>query len=510
MTVLINLVLVASACASTLRWLRVAQREHYLPGSASRFAIRWWTSEPTNVILAVVLAISMVTTFFSGYSGLAVAFVLVVGPYGLSLKGSTSSLAWTQRLKRLAGITAGIYAIVGLTVTLTIGGRIASALLALLGVIVPLLIDAACMVAMPLEAKKLQPFIDQASTRLRSIAPRVVAITGSYGKTSTKNHLAELLSGSLAVVPSPRSFNNRAGLARAVNEQLIEGTQVFIAEMGTYGPGEIADLCSWCPPEVAVLTAIGPVHLERFGSLDVTLAAKAEIAEHATTVVLNADDAYLVKLIEPLEAEGKRVIKASATKRDASVALVPAGDGYDLLIEGKSHGSVRLPEGIQVTNVACAIGAGIALGIDPGSLLARTALLAPAAHRLNVADAPSGVRVIDDTFNANPAGARAALDLLSAQEISGRRVVVTPGMIELGPDQREENERFAARCAEIADILVVVRHSNRAALKRGALRAGGAELRFEDTRDQAVAWVREQLGPGDCVLYENDLPDNYP
>jgi UDP-N-acetylmuramoyl-tripeptide--D-alanyl-D-alanine ligase len=204
------------------------------------------------------------------------------------------------------------------------------------------------------------------------------------------------------------------------------------------------------------------------------------------------------------------VIQASATKRDASVALVPAGDGYDLLIEGKSHGSVRLPEGIQVTNVACAIGAGIALGIDPGSLLARTALLAPAAHRLNVADAPSGVRVIDDTFNANPAGARAALDLLSAQEISGRRVVVTPGMIELGPDQREENERFAARCAEIADILVVVRHSNRAALKRGALRAGGAELRFEDTRDQAVAWVREQLGPGDCVLYENDLPDNYP
>ena len=110
--------------------------------------------------------------------------------------------------------------------------------------------------------------------------PRVVAITGSYGKTSTKNHLAQLL-GDDGVVVTPRSFNNRAGLSRAINENLADGTRVFVAEMGTYGPGEIRALCSWCVPEIAIVTAIGPVHLERMKRLEVIEAAKYEITERA-------------------------------------------------------------------------------------------------------------------------------------------------------------------------------------------------------------------------------------
>ena len=117
-----------------------------------------------------------------------------------------------------------------------------------------------------------------------------IVLGGSYGKTSTKGYLAHLLAGRYSVVASPRSFNNRAGLARTVNELLVPGTDVLIAEMGAYGPGEIAELCRWLPPEVAVITAIGPVHLERFKSLDRTLAAKAEITVGAETVVLNVDD----------------------------------------------------------------------------------------------------------------------------------------------------------------------------------------------------------------------------
>jgi UDP-N-acetylmuramoyl-tripeptide--D-alanyl-D-alanine ligase len=510
MTVIVDFVLMAAAIASALRWLRVVQREHYLAGSTTRFALRWWASDAMNLVLVAVLGISLGACFWSRYGGFAVSIIVLVGPYGLDLKGSTSSLAWTQRLKRLAAISAAIYVLVGLILLLVIGGTVGTALFALLAVVVPVLIDGACVVATPIEARLTQPFIEQAAARLSALSPRVVAITGSYGKTSTKHHLAHVVSGSLTVVPSPRSFNNRAGLARAVNEHLVEGTQVFIAEMGTYGPGEIAELCSWCPPDIAVMTAIGPVHLERFGSLDITVAAKAEITERASTVVLNVDDGRLVNLVSSLEAQGKRVIQASATTRDATVALIADGERHELIVEGTSYGLVVIPEGLQVTNVACAVGASLALGLPLEVIVNRIASLPAVQNRLTVAVAPSGVRVIDDTFNANPAGARAALALLEAQAVSGRKIVVTPGMIELGPAQREENETFGARCAEVADIVVIVRRTNRSALKRGAERAGGCELRFEDTRDEAVGWVRQHLGPGDCVLYENDLPDNYP
>src|ERR1019366_4571845 len=144
----------------------------------------------------------------------------------------------------------------------------------------------------PVEARLSKRFVDEASKRLIAVDPKVVAITGSYGKTSTKGYVAHLLSGRFRVLATPRSFNNQAGLARTVNELLLPGTEVFIAEMGTYGVGEIASMVEWVRPDVSVLTAIGPVHLERFETLETTLRAKSEIAEDAEVVVVNIDDSY--------------------------------------------------------------------------------------------------------------------------------------------------------------------------------------------------------------------------
>jgi UDP-N-acetylmuramoyl-tripeptide--D-alanyl-D-alanine ligase len=123
--------------------------------------------------------------------------------------------------------------------------------------------------------------------------------------------------------------------------------------------------------------------------------------------------------------------------------------------------------------------------------------------------AASGVTVIDDTFNANPAGAAAALSLLARHGAGGRRVVVTPGMVELGGDQDRENEAFARAAAAVATDVLIVQRTNRAPLQRGAA-GGAASVMLVDTREDAVAWVREHLGPGDAVLYENDLPDHFP
>ena len=204
----------------------------------------------------------------------------------------------------------------------------------------------------------------EATARLRRVDPTVVAITGSYGKTSTKGHIAHLVRPTRAVVATPASFNNRAGLARAVNEHLADGTEVFVAEMGTYGPGEIAELCRWCPPDVAVITAIGPVHLERFGSEDRIVEAKSEILERADDVVLAVDDPRLAALAERAAAEGKRVVRCSASDRAADVCVVRSADGSRL--SAFVHGSLlvadlAVPPGVQPTNLACAIAVALVL-----------------------------------------------------------------------------------------------------------------------------------------------------
>jgi UDP-N-acetylmuramoyl-tripeptide--D-alanyl-D-alanine ligase len=323
------------------------------------------------------------------------------------------------------------------------------------------------------------------------------------------------------MVASPRSFNNRAGLARTVNELLVPGTDVLVAEMGAYGPGEIASLCAWLPPTVAVITAIGPVHLERFGSLERTLEAKAEITAGAETVVLNVDDERLAGLAERLTGEGRRVLACSARDASADVAVVAEDGGLALVVGGERAGLAGLSGGqlpAATTNVACAAAAAIALGCTPAEVLERLGSLPVAENRLQRSVAPNGIVVLDDTFNANPAGAALALDLLAQSGGPGvRRAVITPGMVELGPLQAAENATFARRAAGVATDVVVVGRSNRKALlagvAEGRVAAGGGrgpEVTVVGTRDDAVAWVREHLQAGDVVLYENDLPDHFP
>jgi UDP-N-acetylmuramoyl-tripeptide--D-alanyl-D-alanine ligase len=356
------------------------------------------------------------------------------------------------------------------------------------------------------------------------VAPTVVAITGSFGKTSTKGHIASLVGSTRSVVATPASFNNRAGLARAVNEHLTEGTEVFIAEMGTYGLGEIAELCRWCPPDIAVITAIGPVHLERFGTEQRIVEAKSEIIEPAGDVVLQVDDVRLAALAERAESQGKRVIRCSAVDRTADVCVLRLEGGSRM--SAFAHGSalaedVGLPIGVQPANLACAIAVALVLKVDPEVVGARLGALPAIDHRLQAVPSASGAVILDDTYNSNPAGARAALGALVS--VAGdavapdrsrptRAVVVTPGMVELGTRQFGENREFGAAVAATATDLVIVGRTNRRALLAGAGANGDSSVAttLVADRGQAVDWVREHLGPGDVVLYENDLPDHYP
>jgi UDP-N-acetylmuramoyl-tripeptide--D-alanyl-D-alanine ligase len=502
--------LVATAL-SGLRWLRVAQREHYLADSSSRFALRWWTTRPVNQLGALIALAGLVVASKWPAAAFATAAVVALGPLGLGVKGRTSPLRWTRRLKTLAAVW------VVLRVAIVLAGVLsgfAASICAAGAVVVPALVDMACVITGPLETRLAEGYVRRASERLRRVQPKVVAITGSFGKTSTKGYVAHLLSGSMAVVASPASFNNRAGLARAVNEHLAQGTDVFVAEMGTYGRGEIAALCSWMRPDVAVITAIGPVHLERFGSEDEIVLAKSEILADAPCCVIVIDDPRLASLAEDARARGKRVwrVSTSVDRADAEVVVAGDADGWRVAA-GEKLVAAGVATSAQAANVGCAVAVALELGVAQSEIARLLGSLPVAAHRLERREARSGFVVLDDTYNSNPAGARSALAALSQFAEDGkRRVVVTPGMVELGARQASENAAFAREVAGEATDLVVVGRTNRRALVAGFTRArsNSASLLEFNRRKQAASWVREHLGPGDVVLYENDLPDHYP
>jgi UDP-N-acetylmuramoyl-tripeptide--D-alanyl-D-alanine ligase len=170
---------------------------------------------------------------------------------------------------------------------------------------------------------------------------------------------------------------------------------------------------------------------------------------------------------------------------------------------------MEVPEGVFAANLAVALGVCQALGIPIEDVIERVPGLPRTEHRQSVSVAAGGYTIIDDTFNSNPAGAASAVQALVDQGSGGTTALITPGMVELGPVQDTENRRLAEEAAARVDHLVIVGRTNRRALRQGSVN-GRAAVTVLDTREQAVEWARENLGPGDAVLYENDLPDHYP
>jgi UDP-N-acetylmuramoyl-tripeptide--D-alanyl-D-alanine ligase len=504
---LLRLVVLLLAAGLGARWLRVAQREHYLGGRGASTWLLWLRTYPRDIALFAVAAVVLVAGLVVDVPVLALAGAAAAAtlPLGLAHRGRTSKLAWTPRLRRLAAAAVVVLAFVVLLAPWPVALALAA---------MPFLAaDLGALVMAPVEQRLGRRYLVQAQEKIRRVAPRVVAITGSFGKTTTKQYLAHLLQGLVTVVPSPASFNNAMGLSRAVNEHLLPGTDVFIAEMGTYGRGEIRRLCEIFVPEVSVITAIGEVHLERMKTQENILKAKAEIAENARRVVLNVDDPRLAALAERLGAEGREVLRYSTTDPDADVAVLSTG-GQDVAVRvrGSDVASVPLPASVHPSNAAAALAAGLALDVDPASLANRLSTLPSVANRLEPQRTPNGGWVLDDTYNSNPVGARAAVDRACAlaAERGGSVHVITPGMVELGPVQAERNEALARHLSDRGvATLVIVGQTNRRALAAGAGPPATTVIAAPD-RAAAVRDVEGRVGQGDVVLFENDLPDHYP
>jgi UDP-N-acetylmuramoyl-tripeptide--D-alanyl-D-alanine ligase len=378
---------------------------------------------------------------------------------------------------------------------------------------------AADVILSPLQSAVNRRFLTRASGRLREVDPTVIGITGSFGKTSTKFAVQGLAGPPGSVLATPGSFNTTLGVSRTINEGLSSEHRVFVVEMGAYGAGDIAELCEFVQPTIAVLTAIGPAHLERFGSMDVIRAAKYELIEALPpdgTAVMNVDDPEVLGLAEATDRV--RVLRygiddhgePDVTARD--VQVTPSGSQFTI-VTTQSGESVRVKTRLlgrhSVGHVLAGTAVALSLGQKLHELVEPIAQLAPVEHRLQLIAGRGGVTVIDDAYNSNPEGAAAALEVLESMP-GHSKIVVTPGIIEFGDVQTQANERLGRHAAAVADVLVLVGRLNREALKQGAANSNGqVRVIVVDSLAEATAKLAEIVSPGDVVLFENDLPDQY-
>lgn len=346
----------------------------------------------------------------------------------------------------------------------------------------------------------------------------VVGITGSYGKTSTKFILEELLKQKYNVLATPSSYNTPMGICLVVNEKLQPDHQVLVLEMGMRYRGDIEELCRIAPPDIGVVTTVGVAHLETMGSVDAIAQEKGDLLEHMRPggpAVLNVDNEHVAAMDKRASGEVWRV----SVKNNPSADITAHNIRYDA--EGTSF-VVRDDTGTEATfttkllgehnviNILLAVAVGREMGLRLRQMAHAITRVEPVEHRLALRqDGP--ITIIDDAFNSNPVGARNAVDILS-QFDAKRRVIVTPGMVELGERQWTENRSLGEFIAQRdLDLVALVGDEQTAPLQEG-LRAQEfpeARIKIFDSLFDAQDFLQTYLQPGDVVLYENDLPDQY-
>ena len=375
----------------------------------------------------------------------------------------------------------------------------------------------------PVEASFRRYFVESARKTLHQYPDlKIIAVTGSYGKTSTKEIIAHVLSSRYRVLKTPRSFNTLMGICKVIHEDLKASHDVFVVEMGTYKKGEIDQLCRLTPPHIGILTAVGPQHLERFKTVDRVAEAKYELMQHLPAGgvgIFNGDDALCQNLsMRPAPFQVWRYGLGTERSMDVtatSVTVSERGTEFDVPVRGEPpvHFRTALLGRHNVSNILAAISAALQCGMSLQSVAQAVGTLEPVEHRLQRIRGAGGVVVIDDAYNANPAGVRVALEVLGSLPgaTGGKKVLVTPGMVELGDREEQEHRQMGVLAAAVCDYVILVGPKRTQAIAAGLLGQGFSPDRLVVVQDldEATRQLQSIVCPGDVVLFENDLPDTY-
>jgi UDP-N-acetylmuramoyl-tripeptide--D-alanyl-D-alanine ligase len=433
----------------------------------------------------------------------------------------------TGRAKRLLAVALAPPALLVLAaIVVALAGLTTAALAVVLAVGVVLLAGSpwtlvtANILLNPLQNTINRRYVQRARRSLREWEPLVVGITGSYGKTTTKFCVGKVLEADRPTLVTPESYNSFLGVIRTINEHLQTRHRAFVVEMGMFRRGDIAELCELVHPTVGVITAIGPMHLERLGSIEAIAAAKGELLDALPSnghFVTNADDPRCVELAArahvPVTLFGIDSESAQVLARD--IRLANGRTTFKLHLDGPHSPSIPISAGLlgrhNVSNLLAAAAVGHVLGISPERIAAGLGSVEAPPHRLQpIHNRRASIVVIDDAYNSNPDGASAALEVLRDHPAS-RRLLVTPGMVELGELEAELNRRFGEHAATVCDLAILVGPTRTVPIREGLAAAGmdSASIHVVQDITEATTLLGRLTRAGDVVLFENDLPDTY-
>jgi UDP-N-acetylmuramoyl-tripeptide--D-alanyl-D-alanine ligase len=369
---------------------------------------------------------------------------------------------------------------------------------------------------MPIEKGINRWYINDAKKILKGMGKLVViGITGSYGKTSTKYFLNKVLSSKYNVLMTPESYNTPMGVVKTIRTQLKSFHEIFICEMGAKYTGEIMEICDIVNPKYGIITSIGPQHLETFKFIENIIKTKFELAAVLPddgVIFLNYGNEYIRNAVLNKKKVSYAVSSLGCDYEAKNIHVSNAGSAFDVTLAcgRECHFETKLIGIHNVENITGSIAVADYLGLDPGDIIMNVRRLESVPHRLQLLNR-RGMTIIDDAFNSNISGAKTALDVLNT--FDGFKILVTPGMIELGSLQDTYNREFGMKAAGICDYVILVGAKQTGSILEG-LRYGnypGEKAFVAETIEEAFKKLEviNSRGLQKIVLLENDLPDNY-
>ena len=344
----------------------------------------------------------------------------------------------------------------------------------------------------------------------------VIGITGSYGKTSTKNIINKILSKKFNVLMTPESYNTTMGNVLTIRTILKPTHEIFIAEMGARNIGDVQEICELVKPKYGVLTSIGPQHLETFKTIENVKKAKFELIDSLPEDGIgfeNFDDENIQDLPQPkCKVIGYGIDSDKAIYKAENIQYNSRGSSFEVIKPDgtKAKFVTKLLGNHNIYNILSGVAIASELGMDIETISYAVKDLDPVEHRLQLKNMPNGITIIDDAYNSNPVGSKKALEVLANMD-GKKKILVTPGMIELGEKEYELNKAFGTYAAEECDYIILVGNKQTRPIQDGLKESNFSESNYfvASNLKEAMEHLNTVTSEGSVVLFENDLTDDY-
>ena len=475
--------------------------------------IKWIKNNKTIKIKELILIIPSVILFFNFKLGLIINIIwMLILELFRNKYTEKKPLVVTARIKRMYTTEILILILIGVIINLYNNLSILLNILVIFSYIFILLIN---ILNSPIEKSIQLKYYKKAKNKIKSNKNlKVIGITGSYGKTSTKYIVGTILSQKYNTLITPESYNTTMGVVRTINEKLDNTHQVFVCEMGAKNIGDIKEICDLVEPEYGVLTAIGPQHLETFKTLENVRKTKMELVNSlpkSGKSFVNFED----ENIKEIQFNSNNITFGLDKKCDYYATDIDINEfGSNFIINMKDDRKINVKTKLlgvhNIVNIVGAVAVCDELGLSEEEIIAGIRFLKPVTHRLELKRNANGSIIIDDAYNSNVKGAKMALEVLGKFK-NRKRILITPGIVDLGEKIEEYNKKLGKQAAGNCDYIILVGEKQAKPIFEGIIEEGynKEKIYIAKNLNDAINEMNRIMDSNTVVLFENDLPDNY-